>query len=290
MVEPLRTALAEDYDVVSNNLGGRWADSFGGLVFDATGITEPAGLKGLYEFFTPLLRNLGPSGRIVVVGTTPEEAGSAHERIAQRALEGFTRSLAKEMRRGATVALVYLSPDAKPAATGLESTMRFILSGKSAYVDGQVYRVGAADAAPPADWDRPLDGDTPKAFYTALGADINPLFTDENAACIVWDENVFFMVLTKEYFATFTDKPIVDPKTHAQALIALSRDSREDVDKALEAGLAGGGSEPRPAQDYGFMYSRDLEDPDGNILGFLYMDPAAAEKGPEAYMAEQAQA
>ena len=104
VVEPLRTALAEDYDVVSNNLGGRWADSFGGLVFDATGITEPAGLKGLYEFFTPLLRNLGPSGRIVVIGTTPDETGSAHERIAQRALEGFTRSLGKEMRRGATVA------------------------------------------------------------------------------------------------------------------------------------------------------------------------------------------
>src|ERR1700694_704609 len=57
-LEPLRTALAEHYDVVSNNLGGRWADSFGGLVFDATGITEPAGLEGLYGFFTPLLRNL----------------------------------------------------------------------------------------------------------------------------------------------------------------------------------------------------------------------------------------
>ena len=84
-----------------------------------------------------------------------------------------------------------------------------------------------------------------KAFYTALGADINPLFTDENAACIVWDENVFFMVLTKEYFATFTDKQIIDPKTHAQVSIALSRDSREDVDTVVEAGLANGGSEPR---------------------------------------------
>ena len=58
--------------------------------------------------------------------------------------------------------------------------------------------------------------------------------------------------------------------------------------RSLEAGLANGGSEPRPAQDYGFMYSRDLEDPDGNSLEFLYMDPAAAEQGPEAYMAEQA--
>jgi 3-oxoacyl-[acyl-carrier protein] reductase len=188
VVEPLRTALAEDYDVVSNNLGGRWADSFGGLVFDATGITEPAGLKGLYKFFTPLLRNLGPSGRIVVIGTTPDEI-SGHERIAQRALEGFTRSLAKELRRGATVNLVHLSPDAKPAATGLESTVRFILSGKSAYVDGQVFRVGAADSAPPADWDRPLDGKVALVTGAArgIGATIAEVFARDGASVIVVD-------------------------------------------------------------------------------------------------------
>ena len=126
-----------------------------------------------------------------------------------------------------------------------------------------------------------------KAFYTALGCDINPNFTDDNAACIVWDENIYFMVLTKEYFSTFTDKTIIDAGTSAQVSIALSRDSREAVDAILEAGLAAGGSEPRPVQDYGFMYSRDLDDPDGNSLGFLYMDPVAAEKGPEAYLAEQ---
>jgi 3-oxoacyl-[acyl-carrier protein] reductase len=189
VVEPLRSALAEDYDVVANNLGGRWADSFGGLVFDATGITDPAGLKGLYEFFTPLLRNLGPSARIVVVGTTPEEAGSPHERIAQRALEGFTRSLAKEMRRGATVALVYLSPDAKPAATGLESTMRFLLSAKSAYVDAQVFRIGAADASPPADWDRPLDGKIALVTGAArgIGATIAEVFARDGASVVVVD-------------------------------------------------------------------------------------------------------
>jgi 3-oxoacyl-[acyl-carrier protein] reductase len=189
VVEPMRLALAEDYDVVSNNIGGRWADSFGGLVFDATGITEPAGLKGLYEFFTPVLRNIGPSGRVVVIGTTPDEAGSPHEQIAQRALEGFTRSLAKEMRRGATVSLVYLSPDAKPAATGLESTLRFILSGKSAYVDGQVFRVGPADASPPADWDKPLDGKVAVVTGAArgIGATIAEVFARDGAKVVCVD-------------------------------------------------------------------------------------------------------
>ncbi len=189
VVEPLCTALAEDYDVVSNNLGGRWADSFGGLVFDATGITEPADLKGLYKFFTPLLRNLGPSGRIVVVGTTPEETGSVHERTVQRALEGFTRSLGKELRRGATAALVYLSAEAKPAATGLESTMRFLLSAKSAYVDGQVFRVGSADSAPPADWDKPLDGKVAVVTGAArgIGATIAEVFARDGAKVVAVD-------------------------------------------------------------------------------------------------------
>ena len=129
-----------------------------------------------------------------------------------------------------------------------------------------------------------------KAFYTSLGAEINPLFTDENAACIVWGDNIQMMVLTKEYLGTFTDKQIIDPKTHAQVQIAFSRESRADVDSILEAGLANGGSEPRGAQDYGFMYSRDLDDPDGNGVAFVYMEPQAAEQGPEAYMVEQGQA
>src|SRR3978361_1826585 len=128
VVEPLRTALAEDYDVVGANLGGRWADSFGGLVFDATGITNPTKLTALHEFFTPLLRNIGHSGRVVVIGTTPEDAESSDERIAQRALEGFTRSLGKELQRGSTVALVYLSPDAKAAPTRPRDALPVLLS------------------------------------------------------------------------------------------------------------------------------------------------------------------
>lgn len=189
VVEPLRAALEKDYDLVGNNLGGRWADSFGGLVFDATGITEPAGLKGLHEFFTPVLRNLGRCGRVVVVGGTPEAAANTNERIAQRALEGFTRSLGKELRRGATTALVYLSPDAKPAATGLESTMRFLLSAKSAYVDGQVFSVGADDSTPPADWEKPLDGKVAIVTGAArgIGATIAEVFARDGAHVVAID-------------------------------------------------------------------------------------------------------
>lgn len=129
-----------------------------------------------------------------------------------------------------------------------------------------------------------------KAYYTALGCEINPLFTDENAACLVWSDDIFFMVLTREYFATFNEKEYADPRTHAQVLLSISRDSRDEVDRVIEAGLAHGGTAPGEPQDYGFMYARDLIDPDGNGVQFMYMDPQAAAEGPEAYMAEQAQA
>ncbi len=189
VVEPLRAALDGDYDVVGANLGGRWADSFGGLVFDATGITTPTKLTALHEFFTPLLRNLGHSGRVVVIGTTPDEAESSDERIAQRSLEGFTRSLGKELQHGATVSLVYLSPDAKPAATGIESTLRFLLSAKSAYVDGQVFHVGGADSTPLKDWDKPLDGKVGIVTGAArgIGATIAEVFARDGARVVAID-------------------------------------------------------------------------------------------------------
>ncbi len=189
LAEPVRAALADDYEIVGNNLGGRWADTFGGLVFDASGIAEPAGLRALHDFFTPLLRNLGPCARVVVLGTTPGAAGAPHAQIAQRALEGFTRSLGKELRRGATVSLVYVSPAAKPAATGCQSTMRFLLSAKSAYVDGQVFHVGADDSDPPADWDKPLAGRVGIVTGAArgIGATIAEVFARDGAKVIAVD-------------------------------------------------------------------------------------------------------
>ncbi|SMH44306.1 hypothetical protein SAMN06295885_2349 [Rathayibacter oskolensis] len=128
-----------------------------------------------------------------------------------------------------------------------------------------------------------------KAFYTALGFRINPAFTDHNAACVVVEEDhSYFMILVREYFQTFSDRPIGDPATSVSVTTAIFVDTRDEVDEAVTAGLAAGGTEERPAADYGFMYQRQLTDPDGNLLEFGYMDPVAAAQGPEAFTAEQA--
>jgi predicted lactoylglutathione lyase len=128
-----------------------------------------------------------------------------------------------------------------------------------------------------------------KAFYTAIGFTINPLFSDHNAACVVVEEDhSFFMILVREYFQTFTELPIGDPKVNPSVSTAIFVDSREAVDVAVTDGLAAGGSEAQPASDYGFMYQRQLTDPDGNILEFGYMDPVAAKQGPEAFASQQA--
>ena len=127
-----------------------------------------------------------------------------------------------------------------------------------------------------------------KAYYTAIGFTINPLFTDHNAACVVVEEDhSAIMILTREYFQTFTDLPLGDPAVSPTGSTSVFLDSREAVDAAAAAGLAAGGSEPRPASDYGFMYQRGITDPDGNNIEFGWMDPGAAEQGPEAFAAEQ---
>ncbi|HWM32811.1 MAG TPA: VOC family protein [Pseudolysinimonas sp.] len=116
-----------------------------------------------------------------------------------------------------------------------------------------------------------------KAFYTSFGFTLNPAFTDHNAACVIVEEDHnYFMLLTREFFQTFTDLPLGDPAKSPSVSTAIFLESREAVDKAAETGLAAGGAEPRPASDYGFMYQRGLTDPDGNILEFGWFDPNAA--------------
>ncbi|PXY34706.1 3-oxoacyl-ACP reductase [Prauserella sp. PE36] len=130
---------------------------YGALVFDATGITEPAALRELHRFFHPVIRRIAANGRVVVLGTPPEQA-QGREHIAQRALEGFTRSVGKELKRGATAQLVYVGEGAEDAT---ESTLRFLLSAKSAFVDGQVIRIGTGGvttARAPESWEEPLAG------------------------------------------------------------------------------------------------------------------------------------
>ncbi len=132
------------------------------LVFDATGIMDAAGLHALYDFFHPVARSVYPSGRVVVLGTSPGQCGSAPEAVAQRALEGFVRSVGKEFGRGITANLVYAAPDAD-----IESALRFLLSARSAYVSGQVIRVGRATSPEPAQT-TPIDPDRPLVDKVAV--------------------------------------------------------------------------------------------------------------------------
>lgn len=130
---------------------------FKALVFDASGIENADQLKDLYNFFNPVARQILSSGRVIVIGTTPETAGSVSAAIAQRALEGFVKSVGKEFKKGVAAELVYVDQGAE---ANLESTLRFLLSPRSAYVSGQVIRVSKADVAKEIDWSKPLTGKT----------------------------------------------------------------------------------------------------------------------------------
>ena len=129
---------------------------FKALVFDATGVGSSAELHEAWAFFHPTIRRVRSSGRVIVLGTPPELADGARASTAQRALEGLTRSIGKEVRRGATAQLVYVAPGAEGA---LAATLRFLLSPRSAYVSGQVIRVSDPVAEiSHLDWERPLSG------------------------------------------------------------------------------------------------------------------------------------
>jgi 3-oxoacyl-[acyl-carrier protein] reductase len=141
--------------------------TYGALVVDASGIEDSTGLRGIYDVLHPVVRRIAPSGRLLVLGTPPESCATPRAATAQRALEGFVRSVGKEVGRGATAQLLYVEPGAEGNA---ESTIRFLLSARSAYVSGQAVRVGAGEPAPPADWERPLAGEV--AVVTGAGRGI----------------------------------------------------------------------------------------------------------------------
>jgi predicted lactoylglutathione lyase len=110
-----------------------------------------------------------------------------------------------------------------------------------------------------------------KAFFTALGYSFNPDFTNDQSASLVLGENLYAMLMVREFFATFTSKPIADAKASTGGWVCLSCDSREQVDRLVAKAVAAGGTAPREAKDHGFMYSTAFEDLDGHTWVLIHM-------------------
>ncbi len=130
-------------------------EKFKTVVYDASGIDSSSRLADLHRFFHPIMRQIAECGRIVVLGCPPDQTRDAAHRTAQRALEGFTRSLGKEIKKGATAQLIYVAPEAEHL---MESSLRFYLSPKSAYVSGQVITIRPSSHVAAVDWKSPLAG------------------------------------------------------------------------------------------------------------------------------------
>ncbi len=114
-----------------------------------------------------------------------------------------------------------------------------------------------------------------RAFFTALGYTFNEAFSDENALCLVLGDNLYAMLLRREFFATFAPGAVADATTATQVLVALSVPSREAVDRLVTDAVGAGGTEFREPQDHGFMYGRSYRDLDGHVWEILWTDPAA---------------
>ena len=187
---PQWIALANQAGMMS----GRWGqedqpgEKVKALVFDATGLTDSSQSSALYQFFHEAARSVLPCGRVVVLGRAPEHCRSARQATVQRALEGLTRSLAKELKKAITAHLIYVAPQAEFA---LESTLRFVLSPRSAYVSGQVIRIGlpVTETLITIDWSQPLAGQ--KVVVTGasrgIGAAIAQVMASEGAQVICLD-------------------------------------------------------------------------------------------------------
>jgi predicted lactoylglutathione lyase len=118
------------------------------------------------------------------------------------------------------------------------------------------------------------DLDKSVEFFTALGFSFNPAFTDENATCMIINDDAYVMLLVESFFKTFTSKSIADASSTTEAIMAFSVDTREAVDQMVRTALTSGGTPSQEAQDYGFMYSHSFQDPDGHLWEVMWMDPA----------------
>ncbi|MGW4677781.1 3-oxoacyl-ACP reductase [Micromonospora taraxaci] len=189
LAEPVGTILTAAGVELRDPAGTGPQDRFGALVYDASGISDSTQLRQLYDFFHPHARAVLPSGRVIVLGTPPQECPTPREATAQRALEGLVRSIGKEFGRGTTAQLVYVTRAEDGVLTSLESTLRFLLSGRSAYVSGQVIRVGTGEATVPADWERPLDGQVVLVTGAArgIGAALATVLARDGARVVALD-------------------------------------------------------------------------------------------------------
>ena len=152
--DSIKDALADANIDAKANTGSE--DKFKVLLFDASNVSNADELKQVYEFFHFVARRVDKSGRVIIIGRPPEEITDIYTALAQRALEGFVKSVGKEFKRGITAQLIYVS---KGAESNLDSTLRFFTSARSAYVSGQVVRVGQGSAVE-VDWTQPLGGKT----------------------------------------------------------------------------------------------------------------------------------
>jgi uncharacterized protein len=116
-------------------------------------------------------------------------------------------------------------------------------------------------------------------FFTQLGYEFNPQFTDENATCMLVGENIFVMLLVEKYFKTFTPKEICDTSKCAEVLVALSFESRAEVDAMVAKAIAAGGTTYKEPQDHGFMYQHGFQDLDGHIWEIFFMEESAIKQG-----------
>jgi uncharacterized protein len=124
------------------------------------------------------------------------------------------------------------------------------------------------------------DLDRSVEFFTKLGFTFDQRFTDETATAMVVNEGASVMLLVKDRFADFTKKQVADARTHTEAIIALSAESREDVDDLADKALAAGASPSNDPMELGFMYGRSFQDLDGHLWEIFWMDPSALEQGP----------